>query len=154
MLALGNPLRGDDGLGAAVIDALRTMPLPGHITLCEGGTTGLETVLLLQGYERVLIVDAAEMGCLPGQWQAFTPDAVHLPVGDLASRGTVHYAGLAEALALAEALSLLPPEVLIFGVQPSAVGWSPGLSREVQAAVPLVCRAILEELQNGENPGC
>lgn len=154
VLALGNPLRGDDGVGAAILEGLRALPLPGDVVLCEGGTPGLETVLLLQGYEKVLIVDAAEMGWPPGEYCRFVPDEVHLPVRDLALRGTLHYAGLAEALALAGALNLLPPQVVIFGVQPEAVGWDPGLSQQVRAAVPAVCRAILKELEDGESTGC
>lgn len=151
VLALGNPLRGDDGAGAAVLERLETFALPPDTVLLEGGTPGLETVLLLQGFARVLIVDAAEMGQPAGAWRCFRPDEVRLQARDLYLRGTLHYAGLAEALNLAEALDLLPPHIEIFGIQPQEIGWEPGLSEPVRAAVPVICEAILEKLTNGKD---
>ena len=47
-----------------VIEALAAQPLPGSVTLLDGGTPGLETALLLQGYARAIIVDAAAMDFL------------------------------------------------------------------------------------------
>ncbi len=146
VLALGNPLRGDDGVGAAVIEALAGTDLPRGATLLDGGTPGLETALLLQGYARVIIVDAAEMGLEPGEWRRFTPAEADLKPHDLVLRGTLHSAGLAEALALAEALGILPGEIVIFGMQPGRIGWEPGLSEAVRAALPGLCRAIREEI--------
>ncbi len=144
VLALGNPLRGDDGAGAAVVAALRERGVPDGITLVDGGTPGLETALLLQGYRRAIIVDAAEMGREPGAWMRFEREA--LISGDLAQMGTLHAAGLAEALALAGALDILPGEIAIYGVQPLEIGWQPGLSEPVEAAIPAVAAAILDEL--------
>ena len=145
VLALGNPLRGDDGVGAAILAQLAEADLPPGVTLLDGGTPGLETALLLQGYRRAVIIDAADMGLEPGQWARFTRDAARLGSADL--RGTLHSAGLAEALSLGEALGLLPEAVVIFGIQPAAVGWTPGLSAPVAAAVPAVGAAILAELR-------
>ncbi|NCC35160.1 MAG: hypothetical protein EOM24_24580 [Chloroflexia bacterium] len=92
VLALGNPLRGDDGVGAAVLNALPDFP-PG-VTGLDGGTPGLGLVLSLR-----------------------TPDS------DL--HGTLHDAGLAEALLLGEALGLTPA---------------------VAAAIPGLCEAIMNLL--------
>ena len=153
VLALGNPLRGDDGAGAAIIENLETIDLPENIVLMDGGTPGLETVLLMQGYDRVIVIDAAEMQLPPGTWRQFTPDMVRLQSRDMYLRGTLHYAGLAEALALGEAMGLLPSEIIIFGIQPQEVGWEIGLTPPVQAAIPAVSMAITEVL-HGENTCC
>jgi hydrogenase maturation protease len=147
VLALGNPLRGDDGIGEAVVKQLRQSDLPAGVTALDGGTPGLETILLLQDYSRAIIIDAADMGRRPGEWTRFTTADAELQADDLHSRMTVHYAGLAEALTLGEALDILPPVIIIYGVQPGDIGWTPGLSEPVQAAVPAVCNAILYELQ-------
>ncbi|GAB4477133.1 MAG: HyaD/HybD family hydrogenase maturation endopeptidase [Anaerolineae bacterium] len=146
VLALGNPLRGDDGVGAAVIEALAAADLPPGVRLLDGGTPGLETALLLQGYTRVIIVDAAEMGLQAGKWRRFTPAEADLKPHDVALRGTLHSAGLAEALVLAGALGILPGEIVIFGVQPERIGWEPGLSASIRRALPGLCRAIREEI--------
>ncbi len=146
ILALGNPLRGDDGVGAAVLQALQDKPLP-DVTLIDGGTAGLETVLLLEGRDCAIIIDAAEMGEAPGTWRRFSPDQVRLEARDMHLRGTMHYAGLSEALALGEAMNMLPPQIFIFGIQPEEIGWEIGLSEAVTSAVPAVCAAIEETLR-------
>ena len=146
VLSLGNMLRGDDGIGAAVLEQLETQAVPDTVTLIEGGTPGLETLLLLQGYDRVIIIDAADMDCEPGVWRRFTPDEVRLQSRDLHLRGTLHYAGLAEALNLGEALHMLPPEIIIYGIQPRAIDWDIGLSPELVAVIPAVCDNIMEIL--------
>ncbi|MBN1286759.1 MAG: hydrogenase maturation protease [Anaerolineae bacterium] len=149
VLALGNPLRGDDGVGAAVLEQLEQAGRPPSVTLTDGGTAGLETVLLLQGYPRAIIIDAAEMGLAPGAWRRFTLQEVELRAADPHLRGTIHGAGLAEALALGEALGILPADLVIYGVQPAVVGWTPGLSEPVQAIIPTLCAAILDNIQKG-----
>ncbi len=148
ILALGNPLRGDDGVGVAILETLVCEgALPEGITLLDGGIAGLETVLLMQGYQRVIIIDAAEIGQVPGVWMRFAPSKAVLQPRNADLQGTLHNAGLTEALTLGEALGILPPEIVIYGVQPQEVGWSPELSAPVQQAVPLICAAILEEIQ-------
>ena len=146
ILGLGNPFRGDDGIGAAVIAALKNKDQPPDVVVLDGGTPGLETVLIWQGYQRVIIVDAADMGMKPGSWKRFLTGEAVLPVRESSMQGTLHAAGLAEALALAEALQILPPELVFYGVQPAFIGWSAGLTEAVDAAVPALCEAISAEL--------
>jgi hydrogenase maturation protease len=151
VLGLGNPLRGDDGLGPAVIRWLQARDLPPGVATVDGGTPGLELVLTLADCRRAVIVDAADLGRAPGEWMRFAPDRVRLKEGEASL--SLHAAGLAEALALGTALGALPEEVIIFGVQPMRVDWSPELSAEAQVAVPVVGRAVLREIrsQHGED---
>lgn len=147
VLALGNPLRGDDGVGTAVLQALQAHPtVSSRAALLDGGAPGLETVLLLEGYAKAIIVDAAKMGLAAGEWRRFVPGNGRLPARDAHLSGTMHSAGLAEALALGEALDLLPPELVVYGVQPGEIGWEAGLSAGVETAVAAVAAAILTEL--------
>ena len=146
VLSLGNPLRGDDGVGTAVLTLLAAYPIiPPGVVLLDGGTPGLETVLLLEGYQKVIIIDAADMGLEPGAWRRFS--SAKLAAQEANLTGTLHQAGLAEALELADALNMLPDEVIIFGVQPGEIGWEPGLSVGVETAVSEVCKAILAEFE-------
>ena len=146
ILGLGNPLRGDDGVGTAVITTLQNEPLPPDVDVVDGGTAGLELVLLLQKYRRVLVVDAAEMGLAPGEWRRFDGNTAVLPTNPDHLNGTLHNAGFAQALTLAEALGTLPTEITVFGVQPAMVDWSDGLRAAVETAVLPVCQAVLGAL--------
>jgi hydrogenase maturation protease len=145
VLGLGNALRGDDGLGPAVIEWLDRQALPPGVETIDGGTSGLDIVSLLMGRERAIIVDAANVGRASGQWVRFTPDAAYLQDNDTTL--SLHSAGLAEALALGAALNVLPQAIIIYGVQPQNLDWSPQLSEIVQAAVVEVGQAILRELK-------
>ena len=146
ILGLGNNLRGDDGAGPAIVAALSSMDLPPHVEITDGGTPGLETVLMLQGYERVIIVDAADMGLQPGQWRRFTPDTAELKSSENKLQGTLHAAGLAEALILAGALDVLPPTLIIYGIQPKSLDWSQDLTEPLKAALPDLINAIVDEI--------
>ena len=146
VLALGTPLRGDDGVGSAVLSFLQeTAVFPAHITLLDGGTPGLETALMMQGYDKVIVLDAANLGEPPGTWRRFS-----LAEASLSQKaqmdGTLHDAGFAEAVALGAALDILPPEIIVYGVQPETIEWEMGLSTAVQAAIPQICEQLQAEL--------
>ena len=148
MLGLGNPLRGDDGVGPRVVEELTRRGLLEGVTVLDGGTGGLDLLHTLEGWQRAVIVDAADVGREPGQFVRFTPEQVHLVRA--ADSFSIHQSGLAEALALADALGLVLPEIVIFGVQPAKIDWGEGLSQAVEAALPILTDAVFKEIK-GEN---
>jgi hydrogenase maturation protease len=150
IIGLGNPLRGDDGVGVRVAEALAALPLPRDVEVIDGGTQGLGIVNLMEGRQRVILVDAANVGETPGQFVRFTLDEVDWlggtsPLGD-GQYLNIHYAGLREALLLAQALDSLPPEIVVFGVQPVKTDWESALSSEVEETLPDLIDAILTEV--------
>lgn len=144
ILGLGNPLRGDDGVGPRVVAELLRRGLPDGVAAVDGGTGGLDLLHLLEGWERAVIVDAAILGRNPGEFLRFAPAEAHL-VGSLVSLST-HTAGFAGALALARALGRELPDIVIYGVQPERMDWEEGLSPALEAALPKIVTAILEEI--------
>jgi len=145
ILGLGNPLRGDDGVGCRVVEELAQRELPPGVQVLDGGTVGMGLLGLMEGWKRVVIVDAAEIGREPGEFVCFTP--VQARLARTADNFSLHHAGLAEVLALASALDLALPEIVIFGVQPAGVGWGEGLSPAVETALPALTGAILKEIK-------
>jgi hydrogenase maturation protease len=100
---------------------------------------------LLEGPERVVIVDAADIGQKPGEFVRFKPaDALLVGAEDGFS---LHETGLSEVLALAGALGRTLPDLVVFGVQPAEVGWKDRLSPTVESALPSVVAAVLSELK-------
>ncbi len=153
VLALGNPDRGDDGVGQAVLlDLAERGQLPANVEVLDGGLAGLETCLYLQGRRRALIIDAADMGLSPGEWRSIEVTQPML-AGELRP-GVVHSAGLKEALQLAAALDGLPERVTLFGVQPETIDWGSGLSHCVALAVPAVGAAIQERILHDKDGCC
>ena len=146
ILGLGNPLRGDDGVGPRVVAELAGIRLPAHVAALDAGTAGLTLLDLLDGPERVIVVDAADMGRAPGEVVRFTPEEGRL----LASNFTPHAMSLAEALELAQVLGRRLPQITILGVQPASLEWRAGLSPAVAAALPAVIETVLQEVRLAE----
>lgn len=141
VIGLGNPLRGDDGIGPTVIAALRRSA-EDRTTLVESAGNDLAEWLASDAFDRIVIVDAAELGRSPGEWVRLTAEAL-----DSASPGEIaHGLGLAETLRLLETLGVRPAPITVFAVQPATVGWGPGLSREARHAATAVAAAIRREL--------
>jgi len=146
ILGLGNPLRGDDGIGPAVIEALRQLELPPEVELMDGGTAGLALLTAISGRQHLLVVDAAEMDRPPGAVVVFRPEAVSLEKVEFAL--SPHQLGLAEVLEVAGRLELSPQTVKIFAVQPDRLDWGQGLSPAVRKSLSQVVSAIWEELDD------
>ncbi len=67
VIGCGNPVRGDDGAGPAVIAALRTrLGARAGVRLLDAGTDGMAVVYGMRGARRLDIVDATVSGSPPG----------------------------------------------------------------------------------------
>jgi len=140
VIGLGNSLRGDDGIGPAVVSELRRGVSAG-IDLIESAGNDLLELLATDPIERIVVVDAADLGQAPGCWRRLSPEELSAICDELA-----HGMGLVHSLELLVALGLRPAPITIYAVQPAAVGWGPGLSREARRGVRDVAAAIRQEL--------
>ena len=140
---VGNPLRGDDGFGPAVIEALG--PLPDGVQTTETGIGGVALLQdLMLGWDGLVLLDAVERGAAPGTvfvLEPEVPEAVHVP--------DVHLANPDRVLSMARTLGALPGRVLIVGCQPEdahslAMGLSPVVTEAVGVAVAHVHRIVGE----------
>ena len=144
VLGLGNPLLGDEGVGVRVIEELKGLDLPDGVALVDGGTTGLGLISVMEGYQRVIVVDAADMGQPPGRVVKFAPSEVQFRMAN--DPLSLHQVGFGEVLALAEALGVSPPHLTIIGVQPDRIGVGEEMSPEVEQAIPQCIGLVLGEL--------
>ncbi len=133
---VGNPLRGDDGFGPAVAEAIND--LPDGVRLVETGIGGVALLQeLMAGWDGLILVDATDRGGAPGTVFALEPhvaEAVHVP--------DVHLADPDRVLSIAKALGWLPPRVLLVGCQPGGVELGQGLSPPVSRAVAVAIAEI------------
>jgi hydrogenase maturation protease len=146
---VGNVLRGDDGFGVEVAQALsRSVSLPNEVTVFEGGIAGIPLVQeLMDGYDALIVADAVERDGAPGTIYVIEPDitdpATLDPAALHASLADAHYTEPSKVLVLAKALGVLPPQVFIVGCQPAGYDeLGAGLSREVRAAVQVALSRI------------
>lgn len=130
ILAAGNPLRKDDGIGPELLDRLRLETLPAGTTFEDIGTDGFSLIDLVQGADHVLLIDAVNMGQPAGTTKLFPPRDVKLICkGDALS---THGIGLADVINLMEGLNgTFPTNLTILGIQPKKLGHGKGLSTEL-----------------------
>ena len=140
VIACGNPLMGNDAAGPSVLWLLLEKH-PG-LDAVDGGTGGLGLVPLMEGYDRVVIVDATSgMGKI-GEIRVYRG----VPAGEIPSL-SLHELGIGEALALARTLGI-SSEVIIVGIEGGgSFGFSAEMDPAVRAAVPEACRRVIEEME-------
>lgn len=133
IIGIGNPLMGDDGAGVAAIERLRQHHLPEGVELIDAGTGGLALLYLMEGVDKVIFLDAVEMGQAPGTVRRFPAEEL-ATAGEGGSGLSLHATGLLEVLALARQMGP-NPEVVLMGIQPESVAWGLGLSQTVSRAL-------------------
>jgi len=146
---VGNVLRGDDGFGVEVAQALsRSSQLPNNVTVFEGGIAGIPLVQeLMDGYDALIVADAVERGGAPGTIYLIEPDITDPATIDSsalhASLADAHYTEPSQVLVLAKALGVLPPKVYIVGCQPAGYDeLGAELSDQVRGAVEVALNRI------------
>ena len=142
VIACGNPLMGNDAAGPVVLALLgREHP---EIDAVDGGTGGLGLVTLMEGYDRIVIVDATSGLGEKGEVRVFRD----VPAGGIPTL-SLHELGIPEALALAGTLGIAP-EVVIVGIEGGRVpGFSGEMDPAVRSAVPRAARIVVEEVKRG-----
>jgi len=141
ILGLGNTLLGDDGIGVRVAEQLQ-----GSVSGAEvinGATAGLSLLDKINDYEKVVVVDAVEMGKIPGSIARFSAEELlRLPESQSFS---LHEIGLVEVLKIGKSLSEDFNNVIIVGVQPKELNQQE-LSPEVEKSIPEVIAMVKKEV--------
>lgn len=145
VLGIGNLIMSDDGIGVKVVQHLAdSFRFPEGVSLLDGGTLGLDLLPQLEGVERLLVVDAVDLGQPPGTMVRLSGDDV--PVV-LETKISPHQMGLKDLLAVAMLQGFAPDEMVLWGVQPRDIQMGLQLSPAVEAAVEPLMQNVLLELQ-------
>lgn len=145
---MGNILRGDDGFGVRVAEALEDADLPDEVTLAETGISGTAIAHeMMEGYDAMVLVDAMEGEDEPGSVyveEAEVPDIDAYSKREISSfTADMHQTDPAKVLVLGQALGVLPERVFLVGCEPAGTDeLEDELSEPVQAAIPRAVEAI------------
>ncbi len=120
IVGLGSPILRDDAVGLHVARALGARLPKDRFRVIEAGASGLRLLPLLEGWKRVILIDAL----------CYSPDIaprpsigrlIQLPLDRLASTLTLnssHEPSLADTLAIARQIGMaVPQEVAVFGIE-------------------------------------
>lgn len=146
VIGVGNPDRGDDGVGPEVVRRCERAGLgsKGEVRLVVVAGESTELLDLWKDARAVILVDAVVSGSPPGSIHRLV-EGPQLALPTWRSPST-HAISLPEVIALGRALHRLPARLVVLGVE--ATSFEPGspLSPPVQAAFPDLLRALCQEL--------
>jgi hydrogenase maturation protease len=145
VLGLGNILLTDDGVGVRVIERLLARyEFPGDVEVLDGGTLGLDLLPYVERADRLLVVDAVEIGADPGTLIRLAGDDIPSVFGPKLSP---HEVGFADLLDAARLTDCLPKERVLWGIQPGSLQVGLDLSTAVNTQVELLVEKALTELR-------
>jgi len=135
VVGLGDPERGDDGVGARVLELMKAGPDTFRL---QPSQDMLSLVDLGKACPHVILVDAARSGGEPGT--VLTLELVG-PMSKLLKRGGtnplgpfMHGVDLSQVLLMADGLGQLPEKLMLYGVVGASFARGAPLSPAVEAA--------------------
>lgn len=143
VVAIGNPDRADDGVGALVATRLAGR-LPSDVALA--GLTG-DILSVIEDWacvDAVICIDAAAPMGVPGRIHRIDGGTGELPHG--VSFASSHAFGLAEAIALAAELRLLPGTVIVYAIEGCSFENGAAMTPEVTAAAAEAADRVVAEV--------
>lgn len=154
VLGLGNILLKDEGIGVHIAGELQKQNLPANVEVIDGGTAGLDILLLQQVPYKLVVVDAMKAGKKPGTIYKtrLKTDAIDRLAEIFSekkqSKISLHQVGLADALVAAQKTGCAPDEIVIIGIEPKEIDSGLELSRQVKQKIPEIINTILEEIRD------
>ena len=145
LIGLGNLLLGDEGVGIHAVEALKKKyDFPEEVRLLDGGTLGLDLLHLIEGMDRVLVVDAVELKEKAGTIAVIEGEG--LP-SLLEPKLSLHHVGLADLLLASSFLGTRPAEIALVGIQPETLEIGLELSPTIQGRFDKLLETVLEKLR-------
>ncbi len=143
VIGVGNVLLCDEGVGVHVVRELSRRGEPPGTEFLDGGVAGATLLNLIEGEERVVLIDAADAPLPPGT-------VVRLLADDLSSGGaprwSLHDLNLAGVLGMMRLRETLP-ELLVLGIVPADIGtYSLDLSAQLSRRFEEILGKVREEI--------
>ena len=138
ILGIGNTLKGDDGLGPKLIEALRTADPDNIQNYIDAGIVPenyIGKIIKLKA-KTIILIDALSFNGNPGEIKQLKPAA-------LSGAGFSTHS-LSPDLFLSLISKELNPNVIIIGIQPEQVALGEGLSSAIQSSLAILQEEILK----------
>lgn len=142
VLGIGNLLLTDDGAGVHAA-RLIAQHLAGRsdVQVLDGGTLSFSLEPIIAGTERLIVLDAMQLGAPPGTVQRF----LDAEVDQLLRRArlSVHEIGLRDVLEISRLADSCPRQRALVGIQPESLDWGTECTAPVAAALETMSRIAL-----------
>ncbi|MFI5041819.1 MAG: hydrogenase maturation protease [Acidimicrobiales bacterium] len=149
VIGIGNILLRDDGVGVRVVVELERLAAAGQIDVppgtrfVDGGTLGLDLLPMFETGCTLVLVDAVNLRTAPGSVTVIRGEAIE---GTLAGHVSPHQVGIADLVAAARLMGVMPSFASLVGIQPDRIDIGLELTPAVEAALPEAMAAVRAEL--------
>lgn len=143
LLCTGYPFAADSGFGHHVAKALEKMKLPDNVEFMDVGESACMIPSVIEGMERMIIVDVFKTGDPPGTLLRLRPEDVPVTVNGLTDVAKLHLMETLNGIRLTGKC----PETIFIGVVPEDTKTeSEKLTRKVREKIPEAVKMILKEI--------
>ncbi|KUO41220.1 MAG: hypothetical protein APZ16_06150 [Candidatus Hadarchaeum yellowstonense] len=146
VVGLGNILLKDEGVGVRCVELLRSRNLNQDVKIVDGATMGFDLLEEMRGFDRVVLVDAVDMGKEPGYIASFGAEELLKVAGG--KKFSLHEFNLVDVIQLGKKLGYPMDKVRIVGIQPAEVGWGSRLSKIIEEKLPELAGRVLREISD------
>ncbi|TSJ58159.1 hydrogenase maturation peptidase HycI [Atlantibacter subterranea] len=142
LLCVGNSMMGDDGAGPLLAERCHSAP-QGAWQVIDGGSAPENDIVAIRELrpDRLMIVDATDMGLNPGEIRIIDPDDIAEMFMMTTHNMPLNY--------LVEQLKPDVGEVIFVGIQPDIVGFYYPMTEAVKQAVETVYQRLGDWRDNG-----
>jgi hydrogenase maturation protease len=145
VMAVGNVLTGDDGLGPYVLELLDAgYDFPAEVQLFDVGTPGIDLTMFIEPLDALVVIDAVKADAAPGTVKTYHRS--DLLKGSLPLVMSPHEPSLREAMMRLQLTGTGPTDVTLIGAVPAHLTLTESLSPAVKASVPVIIELVLAEL--------
>lgn len=150
---VGNIFLSDDAFGVEVVRRLSGQPMPDGVTVSDFGIRGIHLAYeLLEGYDRLILIDAISRGGAPGTIYVLEPSDIK-PTGRVAD---AHSMDPMAVFAYLASIGGKPVPTVIVGCEPASLEENMGLSEQVEGAldeaVAVVLGIVAERVAGASSP--
>jgi len=145
LIGIGNCTASDDGVGVRVVEHIVATHREQGFRAIDLGANSLNLVDYLDAdTEAILVVDAAKIGGLPGEYALFSPSAAESqkPLTGIST----HEGDLLRVIELARTAGYVIPRVEIMGIEPASLEYGLELSPALRARLDDYVAAALARL--------
>jgi len=149
IIGIGNYQMSDDGIGLRIVEHIVRNGLEKGFEAVDIADDGTRLLFYLQREtEKIVLIDAADMELVPGEYRLFDPKDV---ITTKETQGlTTHEGDALKILEFARNLGYAIPPVAILGVQPGNLGPGTDLSPALEKRFDLYLKIALEEIGRDE----
>lgn len=145
IVGVGNPLLGDEAVGARAVENLRRMDMPSDVRILDCGCDLLSLASYIDKPRKIIVIDAIRRGAKPGHIHTFDLDELE---AIQIRRTSAHQLQVVDALRLLRQAyqCLTHCRIILMGIEPRSLGLNTELSQEVKESIPELTRLVLEEV--------